>query len=388
MDLTPVLTAWLLLAAVLVASGVGKLRHPEGSAEAAIALKVPDALTRPWLLRAHPWAEIVLAVLLLALPHPASLLAAAVALALFTAYLVLVWRVVASGEEASCNCFGSLGSGTVDGWTVARNTLLVALALVAVVDDALGGSAVARFGDLGTGWWWVLGLVVTAAVTYLVVREDEAAPVEETALLEPEEDYLRLPIPDVPVRLEDGGAEASLRDLAAERAQVLLLLNPGCGPCKMITGKVADWAREVPEIDFRVLHSITHENMREISSAWEPFYVQEVGGAVGQVFGNPGRPAAILLGMDGLLAGGPVQGHQAVEQLVADLTEQIAEAREANAEAERLNEEAERLEAERVAREWAEAESAQAAEAEPDHAEGHGHAGEHDSSTPRSAGAR
>lgn len=361
MALTPVLTAWLLLAAVLVASGVGKLRHPEGTAEAAVALKVPDALTRPWMLRAHPWAEIVLAVLLLALPHPASLGAAAVALALLTAYLILVWRVVASGEEASCNCFGSLGSGTVDGWTVARNALLVAVAVVAVVDAALGGSAVARIVDLGPDAWWVVGLVVTAAVTYLVVRDGDA-PQEEAEPWEPEEDYLRLPIPDVPVRLEDGGPEVSLRDLAAERAQVLLLLNPGCGPCKMVSGKVPGWAAAVPEVDFRVLHSITHQNMREIVPAWEPFFVQEVGGSVGSVFGEPGRPAAVLLGMDGLLAGGPVRGHQAVEQLVADLTEQIGQAREANAEAQRLNEEAaaeaERVEAERVAQEWAEADGA------------------------------
>lgn len=339
MELTPVLTAWLVPAVVLVASGVGKLRHPEGSAEAVVALKVPDALNSPWLIRVHPWAEIVLAVLLLTLPHPASLAVAAITLTLFTAYLVLVWRVVASGEEASCNCFGSVGSGTVDGWTVARNALLVAVAAVAVVDAATGGSAVSRFAALGSDWWWVLGLVVTAAVTYLVVREGAAAEVE-AVWSEPEEDYLRLPIPDVPVRPEAAGQEISLRDLAAERAQVLLLLNPGCGPCKMITGKVPDWAQEVPEIDFRVLHSMDHDAARQTSPVWEPFYVQEVDGSVGRVFGDPGRPTAILLGMDGLLAGGPVQGFAAVEQLVADLTEQVTEAREANAEAERLNTEA------------------------------------------------
>lgn len=344
MDISAALTGWLVLAAVLVASGVGKLRHPEGTAEAFVALNVPDALNRPWIIRAHPWAEIALAALLLALPHPASVVAAALALPLFTAYLILVWRVVASGEEASCNCFGSVGSSTVDWWTVARNGLLVAVSLLVLVDAALGGSAIARFGDLGEGWWWVVGLVVTAAVTYLVTREGTSAP-EAVEDYEPEEDYLRLPIPDVPVRAEDGAEPVSLRDLAGERAQVLLLLNPGCGPCKMITGKVADWARAVPEIDFRVLHSMSHDNMRQITPLWEPFYVEEVGGAVGSVFGNPGRPSAVLLGMDGLLAGGPVQGMTAVEQLVADITEQIAPAREALAEAEAAAAETERLEA-------------------------------------------
>lgn len=325
MDISAALTGWLVLAAVLVASGIGKLRHRDGTAEAFVALDVPAALRRSWIIKAHPWAEIALAALLLALPHPASVVTAALALALFTAYLVLVWRVVASGKEASCNCFGSVGSSTLDWWTVARNGVLVAVSLLVLIDAALGGSASARFGDLGEGWWWVLGLVLAAAVTYLVTRGGAGTPVE----LEnhgPEEDYLRLPIPDVPVRAEQGGEQVSLRDLAAERVQVLLLLNPGCGPCRMITGKVADWARAVPEIDFRVLHAMSHDTMRQVTPLWEPFYVEELAGSVGTAFGNPGRPSAVLLGKDGLLAGGPVQGMTAVERLVADITERVAPA--------------------------------------------------------------
>lgn len=365
MNISAALTPWLVLAAILVASGIGKLRHPEGAQEAFEALKVPESLNRPWLIRAHPWAELALAAALLVLPHPLSVVTAALALALFTAYLVLVWRVVASGEEASCNCFGAVGSSTVDAWTVARNALLVALAVFTVVDAAMGQSALARLRDLGSGWWWILGLVLAATMTYLVTREGsgpEAVAAEEFG---PEEDYLRLPIPDVPVRLTDGAEQASLRDLAAERAQVLLLLNPGCGPCKMISGKVADWASEVPEIDFRVLHAMTHDNMMQMVPGWEPFYVQEVAGSVGQVFGNPPRPSAILLGMDGLLAGGPVVGHIAVEQLVEDIKEQVAPAREALARAE----EAAALAEAQHAAEAAEPATAEQATAEPATAE-------------------
>ena len=42
-------------------SGVGKLRHPEGAAEAAVSLGVPAGLRGSGLLRAHPWAELALA---------------------------------------------------------------------------------------------------------------------------------------------------------------------------------------------------------------------------------------------------------------------------------------------------------------------------------------
>lgn len=238
--------------------------------------------------------------------------------------------------------------------------MLVAVAVV--VDAAIGGSALVRFGDLGADWWWVAGLAVAAATTYLIVRESVPETVAEESL-EPEEDYLRLPIPDVPVRVREGGAELSLRDLAAERAQVILLLSPGCGPCTTISNKVPQWAKDLPEIDFRVLNAISHQNMREIKPVWEPYFVEEIRHEVGGVFGNPGRPSAILLGMDGLLAGGPVVGLTAIEQLVADMTEQISAARQANAEAERRHEEAEaaqleteHLEAEQVASEWAVAE--------------------------------
>ena len=62
----------LLVAAVLVASGVGKLRDPERAGLAFDALDVPPGLARPWMRTAHPWAELLLAVCLLATSGVAS----------------------------------------------------------------------------------------------------------------------------------------------------------------------------------------------------------------------------------------------------------------------------------------------------------------------------
>ena len=39
-----------------------------------------------------------------------------------------------------------------------------------------------------------------------------------------------------------------------------------------------------------------------------------------------GSPVAVLLGADGLLAGGPVHGVAEIEQFVADIAEQLGEA--------------------------------------------------------------
>ncbi|MDO5737284.1 MAG: hypothetical protein Q4P15_12500 [Propionibacteriaceae bacterium] len=336
MDVAAVLAAWLIIVVVLIASGIGKIRHPQGAEEAFVALGAPKWLNRRWIIQAHPWAEIALATLLLALPHPGSVVAAAFAFALFSAYLFFIWRVVASGKNASCNCFGSLGSATVDRWTLGRNALLALLAALMLVDAALGGSAVARFGGLGEGWWWVLALMLTAGLTYLVTRDDAPAPRSASVDDGPEEDYLRLPIPDVAVRAEASGERISLRDLPQERAQLLFFVQPDCGPCSLVTSKLTDWERDLPEIDFRVLCWMTHADVAEEEPQWAPFYIEEADGAVGSVFGITGRPSAVLLGMDGLLAGGPVTGSTAVEQMVADIQEQIAPTREWADEAQRI----------------------------------------------------
>jgi hypothetical protein len=41
-------------------------------------------------------------------------------------------------------------------------------------------------------------------------------------------------------------------------------------------------------------------------------------------------PTAVLLGTDGMLAGGPLAGSTAIEEFVADIEAQLAEARPAN----------------------------------------------------------
>ena len=55
----------LLLAAVLAASGVAKLRDAGSGRAAFDALRVPPALAQPWIVAAVPYAELALAVGLL-----------------------------------------------------------------------------------------------------------------------------------------------------------------------------------------------------------------------------------------------------------------------------------------------------------------------------------
>src|SRR5690606_41949878 len=106
----------------------------------------------------------------LVLPYPADVVATVRALGLFTAYLVLVWRAVARGEEASCQCFGSLGADRITPRTVVRNAVLVVVAAVAVADAWGEGSVPRRLGALDADdWWWIAAAAVTGLVAALVV---------------------------------------------------------------------------------------------------------------------------------------------------------------------------------------------------------------------------
>lgn len=314
------LAATLLTAAVLLVSGVAKVRDEDPLASWE-AMGVPDRLRRRSLARWHAWGEVALGMLLVALPTPWSTSVAAVVVLLFAVYLALIARVVAGGEPATCNCFGSLGSGVVDRWTVVRNTVLVVVAGLSLVDLWVNGWAASRLVDaLG----WVAALAVTAAVTALVVREGAGPEVDD---LDDVDDYLRLPIPDVPV-VEGAGLEPrSLREVAADKAMLLVLLSPGCGPCRQTTGHLSEWVEAIPEVDVRVVSQVSHAQVLQFEPRWDGLVLHEPGGSVGKVFGLHGRPAAVLLGADGLLAGGPVRGYADIVRFVDDIRAELDAAR-------------------------------------------------------------
>lgn len=319
MHVDALVVAHLLVAAVLLTSGLAKVVRPGDANQAFETLGVPAPLRHPAVVRLHPWAEIALGLAVLVLPHPASVVASVLALGLLLAYLVLVWRVVARGEQASCQCFGSLGADEVTVRTVVRNAVLVAVAGLAVADAAAGGSVPDHLAGLGAeGWGWVAAAAVTGLVAVLVVGSGASAPAEEPAEL----DYLRLPIPDVPVRHTDG-TEQSLRDLADGRAQLLLFLSPGCGPCVTVSNELPAYAARLPELDVRVVTGLTAEFVAEHTPAWQPYLLQEPDNAVSRVFGVTGRPMGILLGGDGLLAGGPVRGPQEIAAFVDDIEAEL-----------------------------------------------------------------
>ena len=323
----------IVLAAVLLASGVAKLKTPDdliGWAE----LGVPRALRRGWLVRLHPWGEIALALALLLLGGGAGEAAALIALALMTGYLVFVARIVRSGSDASCACFGA--RTRITRATVVRNAWYVALAAVSAGvawHGPLAGGVIAGLG--GTEWGWILGLAVAAA-TVAVTMWRVPAPAPQSADPDPAEapagaeqpgediddelDYVRARTPAVPVMLADGTTR-TLRALTMEAPLLTLAVKEGCGSCEIVLEQVSAWRELLPEVSIRLIIR-AHPDETSLTEL-EPLSLHDLDRNVAESIGYRSTPSAVLYGMDGLLAGGPVSGPREVAEFIDDVYESL-----------------------------------------------------------------
>ena len=320
--LLPVLTC----AAVLVVSGVAKLRDPDSVDRAFTSLGVPPPLGAPVVRRVLPWAEVALGTWLLLATGPALVVVSLLTLALFVTYLVLVSLAVRRPEPADCGCFGALGDDRVTRVTVWRNALLVVAALLSVLAGLLGHGVIGMLAE-GAAWIWLAMALLMAAVAVLVTYRSRVAASGTTAggdLVEVDEngDYVRRPTPVVAF-LDESGTLFQLATPARRAAHLLVFLSPGCGPCGRILPQVPGWAEELAPVTVKaVLVSEPSVLASEVfgvarGHAWFDPY------GIGRRAFGISTPGAVLVGTDGMLAGGPALGEQDVLDLVAELREHI-----------------------------------------------------------------
>lgn len=310
----------LTLAGVLVVSGLAKVRMPLAVEDAFVALRVPSLVPRRPAARALPWVELALAALLLLSPAGPLVAVGVAVVVLMAAYAALVARALGFDSPVDCACFGSLGQHRVDGRTVARNVVLLGLSVVATLVALDGGSAPAAVRRLGADDWWTLA-AAAAAVAVAVLVVGGSGWHEEVEPREPTLEYERQPIPYGVLRMPDG-TTSTLAELATTQARLLVVLNTHCGPCLRTAEKLDDWAaRLAPAVGLVAVYT---DDGLETSHA-DGLSAVEPDRNVRRVF-SVGAPGAVLLGADGLMAGGPVAGERDVEQFVDDVMEQLAAA--------------------------------------------------------------
>lgn len=350
--------ATLTLAAILVIAAIGKLRENDDSTrEEWEELGVPAVLNRAWLRLLHPFGEIALVVLALA-PGPLSFIGAAGMLLLTLTYLVLIFAAWRKPEPVACACFGGAQRTALTGRTVVRNVLLVVLALCAVLATTVGegspwdvlveglrgpaaevnGPLALLMGLLALAAGWLSAPVGTtgapdataaaaAAATVPAAATGPVVPSGAPASVEEEGDYLRTLTPRAPVVQADG-TRTDLLALSSRGAMLLIFASFGCGPCRQVVADLAFIRQRLPMLDVRVVSSMAPDSLHQVSPEWREGALYDEDSMASMMLQVSGTPAAVLLGADGMLAGGPVLGIAAVRELIDDIEEALGEVAE------------------------------------------------------------
>ena len=331
------LSAPILLSITLLISGLAKLGAREGTQDAMRSLRLPLPTMHASVASVLPVTEIVLALAIWIPAPPLQVLLTGLVAALMLTYLVIIARALTFEEQVHCSCFGTLASPTVSRTTLVRNVLLSVLGLLAVVAAASGAMTTllvqAPMGLIGLGIALLIAIALTAATIGGSVAETDAdAPTAPApAAADPDEDelldYERSPIPAAVLQQPDGRL-ITLTQLTAQRAALLVFVTEGCGPCERVLDHAGEWIGELEEtLQVRFVFSRPLDQLRErTTDRVEGHALHDLQFTARTALGGTSAPSAVLLGADGQLAGGPVNGGSAVIEFVQEIREQLAEA--------------------------------------------------------------
>ena len=339
--MTPLLLCTSILVVTLTASGIAKAKDPSSTVEGILNLGLDSVAPLKLTPAVLPWAELVLAVGLLFAPGPLFPVFAIASCALMVFYLVVIARALATGRTEGCNCFGKKSAAPVSRYTLIRNIALTVAGILTVVASFVGGKAVVYelVGLNGSGWLWAVGAALIALTLWAIQRGEslaEPAPdIPEVVLpsaADESEDYVRVPIPYASIYTTDGRV-TTLRDMSRVQARVLFFASPTCGSCTPILKTIPRWQKLLPQLGLHPVFS-SEEKIRQahklekldegVEALVDPKH------AAMHNFGR-GTPMAVILGSDGMLAGGPVAGTSDVKQLMDDLLVEFGAIKDPNA---------------------------------------------------------
>lgn len=339
--MTPLLLCTSILVVTLTASGIAKAKDPSSTVEGILNLGLDSVAPLKLTPAVLPWAELVLAAGLLFAPGPLFPVFAIASCALMVFYLVVIARALATGRTEGCNCFGKKSAAPVSRYTLIRNIALTIAGILTVVASFVDGKAVVYelVGLNGSGWLWAVGAGLIALTLWAIQRGEslaEPAPdIPEVVLpsaADESEDYVRVPIPYASIYTTDGRV-TTLRDMSRVQARVLFFASPTCGSCTPILKTIPRWQKLLPQLGLHPVFS-SEEKIRQahklekldegVEALVDPKH------AAMHNFGR-GTPMAVILGSDGMLAGGPVAGTSDVKQLMDDLLVEFGAIKDPNA---------------------------------------------------------
>jgi hypothetical protein len=191
----------------------------------------------------------------------------------------------------------------------------------------LWGGVVAAAGP--ADWAWVAALVAVAVTVTLVSERDPAsvtqpAGANQDTLVgtdDEDDDYIRVPIPPIAIETADG-ALVNLRKLAAAGPILVLSVSETCASCTGVIARTEAYRELLPEVAVRhLLRQAPRPSA--LTRTEEPQSLHDPDGYLSVALGGWSTPTALLLGADGLLAGGPITGGDEIESFVGDIYESL-----------------------------------------------------------------
>jgi uncharacterized membrane protein YphA (DoxX/SURF4 family)/thiol-disulfide isomerase/thioredoxin len=329
---TVVLGLRVVLAAVFLTAGVGKLLDMEGSRRALRDFRVPGRAV-PATALLLPLAEIAAGLALIF--RPSARWGALAALILVAAFIAGIVFALARGEEPDCHCFGQIHSAPAGRLTLARNAVLVAFAAVIVaygsgpaVDTWVGARSASELVAIGVGIFAVaaLGYALTLRAELRRARGDLGIA-QQTAVTNRFGHPIGTEAPSF--SLSDlRGATVTL-DTLLERAQPLLLVfvSPSCGPCLTLVPRVHQWQETLSErVTIAVISTGTTEQNAWLAAVGleDVLLQQEI--EVQKMYGVSGTPTAVLVSAEGQIASALGESEFGIEPLLRLALRQSVEA--------------------------------------------------------------
>lgn len=316
----------LTLLIILGSSGLAKLRAVDATQSVLILLKLPKFLQQRWVAVALPWGEFALAAGLLVPWPPIAALFGFGVLILFAIYWIVIARALRFDPRPTCGCFGQIGDQSVSGRTLVRNTLLVGLAAAGLAGSLRGLNLVDAFaaGAGPTIIAWAVSLICAVLIIGLPkpgADQPIANRVEPAAVPAEELEYIRTPFPDR-VLLAGDGKPTTFHELVQQKAVLLVFINCFCGSSMQTIGELPGWRERLPQLDVHLVASMSAQAAE--SQALPPNRMVDHHGTVWRSLDLTSSPAAVLLGADGLLAGGPVYTVPQIAEFVEMISDELA----------------------------------------------------------------
>ncbi len=339
-----ILIARMGLAAVFLVAGAGKLADLPGSRQAVAGFGVPKRLANLFgtLL---PLVEMVLALLLLV---PLTAWWGAVgAAALLVLFLAGMSRSIMRGEAPDCHCFGQIHSEPVGRSTIARNGILLVIAIFAAsVNPRRNAPGIAGWTSRLTTAETILAFLIIGVAVLLVaqwiviletVRQNGRLLVRLDTLvttlaeggvaasgLRPE---VIAPPTGLPVgsaapslALPDlSGQTVTLEDiLSTDRPSMLVFTSPDCAPCNALMPDLGRWQAEYREdLAITIISRGTVEQNRKKSAehGLQNVLLQELR-EVEMAYDVNGTPSAVVIETDGRVVSDLATGADAILRLL------------------------------------------------------------------------